>query len=415
VRFEIDIDWGEPLTQRMVDGLLVAQSNPQAKKGVYQQSNADSTRVFGNPHGRPDSVELDDAAGTAHLVYHVLVNGIVDVSLLLTVSDVGEQVAWNAFLALRDTEQVFERSNLAWEEALKTGRLWTPDPRTNHAVHLSKRDALTHLVHLRSGMAPYTRAVEYAYPLLSVLDTIDPAQSRNLLEHLRRLAVRSKARIPTHFPLRPKDPLEPPGRELHMTNSLYVAALAVHAAHHRDEAYFDTHSEPAKRCIEVLEKKKLDLMAPAPSGVVRLRTPPDGPIHHSDPWGGMVFASQVIWEQCGIHPNAEGIVVAPKWPSLPKLLRRLNIAKTSGWTWWALLDLPIFYTSTPPSAPRISLVWDGKTLHTTMPVRSELPVVIHNAIRALHTDELNFDLTFEFVDDKGGVSRRTLFHPAQWL
>ncbi|MEZ4581696.1 MAG: ABC transporter ATP-binding protein [Caldilineaceae bacterium] len=101
LRIDVHIDWGEPLSQRMVDGLLVAQENPQSAQGIYKQKNADSTRVFGNPQARPDHVDLDDPNG-AHLVYHVLVNGQVEVPLLATVSDVGEQVAWNGFLAQRD-------------------------------------------------------------------------------------------------------------------------------------------------------------------------------------------------------------------------------------------------------------------------------------------------------------------------
>ncbi|NJN81723.1 MAG: hypothetical protein HC802_05135 [Caldilineaceae bacterium] len=93
----------------MVDGLLVAQCNPRRIQGIYAQRNADSTRVFGNPYGRPSEVDLLDEEGRAKLVYYVLVNGIVEVPLLLTISDVGEQMAWNGFLALRDAERVFEK------------------------------------------------------------------------------------------------------------------------------------------------------------------------------------------------------------------------------------------------------------------------------------------------------------------
>src|SRR5690606_10555951 len=35
IRIDIEIDWGEPLTQRMVDGLLVAQRNPGQARGIY--------------------------------------------------------------------------------------------------------------------------------------------------------------------------------------------------------------------------------------------------------------------------------------------------------------------------------------------------------------------------------------------
>lgn len=109
LRIDVHIDWGEPLSQRLVDGLLVAQHNPQSAQGIYRQQNADTTRVFGNPHARPDHADLDDPTG-AHLVYHVLVNGQVEVPLLMTISDVGEQVAWNGFLAQRDCARTFELS-----------------------------------------------------------------------------------------------------------------------------------------------------------------------------------------------------------------------------------------------------------------------------------------------------------------
>src|SRR5688572_10271604 len=133
IRLDIEIDWGEPLNQRIVDGLLVAQRNPGQARGIYSQHNADSTRVFGNPYGRPTGIELTND-GKARLVYYVLVNGMVEVPLLLTLSDVGEQVAWNSFLGLRDTERAFELSVDAWEKAIKTGRVWTPDPSLNRAI-----------------------------------------------------------------------------------------------------------------------------------------------------------------------------------------------------------------------------------------------------------------------------------------
>ena len=93
LRLDIEIDWGEPLTQRIVDGLLVAQSNPRQAQGIYKQRNADKTCVMGNPQSRPSAYEFDEQ-GRALLTYYVLVNGIVDVPVILTVSDVGEQVAW---------------------------------------------------------------------------------------------------------------------------------------------------------------------------------------------------------------------------------------------------------------------------------------------------------------------------------
>ncbi len=414
-RMEVEVDWGEPLTQRIVDGLLVAQGNPATQKGIYKQSNADSTRVFGNPHGRPDSVEFDDAAGTAKLVYHVLVNGIVDVSLLLTISDVGEQVAWTTFLALRDTEQVFDRSNREWEDLLKRGRLWTPDARINLLTHLGKRAAITHLVHFRTGMAPADRKLENAYPLMALLDAVDPAQSRNLLAHMRRLAELSKGHMPTHFPLQANEKLLRSRSALQYTNNFYLAAIDLHAIHHPDASFLDQYERSAALCKRVLKEHKLEEAIPVPSGAVRFRDPPDAPRHFEEPRAGIIYAMEQIWNQCGVAVVDDAIVVNPNWPvasSRPSLLKPVSLW---GWKWWALLDLPILYTSTPPSEPRLSLVWDGTTLHTNIPVRSRLPVLVHESIRALHTDELDFDLTFEFADRVGDTRTRKLFRPTQWV
>ena len=77
IQIRVEIDWGEPLEQRMVDGLLVAQSDPGEAKGFHNQRNAESTRVFGAAEGRPDLVEFPSDS-QALLVYHVLVAGQVD-------------------------------------------------------------------------------------------------------------------------------------------------------------------------------------------------------------------------------------------------------------------------------------------------------------------------------------------------
>ncbi|RME66277.1 MAG: hypothetical protein D6790_00455, partial [Caldilineae bacterium] len=96
VRIEVEIEWGRRLEQRIVDGLLVAQLAPREASGLHDQRNAESTRVFGAAEGRPDYYNLFDGS-RAYLLYHVLVVGQVDLPLILTLSDVGEQVAWNGF------------------------------------------------------------------------------------------------------------------------------------------------------------------------------------------------------------------------------------------------------------------------------------------------------------------------------
>ena len=230
VQMVLDVDWGEPLAQRIVDGLLVAQRNPQPARGVYAQSNAESTRVLGNPHGRPDEIHLDDPQ-RARLVYHVLVNGIVEVPLILTLSDVGEQVAWSGFLSLRDAEPVFDASSQNWQRRLQIGRLWTPEPELNRAVEVGRLAAIRHVQRLRTGLAPTDRTVTRIPALVDAWDGLDPVQSRNLLAHLRRVAEATEGRLPEQLPFEPKQPAPDPGREILGTNAAYLRALRSHLAH----------------------------------------------------------------------------------------------------------------------------------------------------------------------------------------
>ena len=107
-------------------------------QGIYAQTMPTAPVSLAIPMGGPISMESPTTAGR-NLVYHVLVNGMVEVPLLLTLSDVGEQMAWNGFLALRDTERAFELSVKAWNQLLKAGRLWTPDPNLNQAIQVGQR------------------------------------------------------------------------------------------------------------------------------------------------------------------------------------------------------------------------------------------------------------------------------------
>ena len=451
LRLDVEIDWGEALTQRIVDGLLVAQRNPGAARGIYAQHNAESTRVFGNPHGRPTSFEFDDA-GHARLSYYVLVNGIIEVPLLLTISDVGEQVAWNGFLALRDAERAFELSVNAWEKAIKTGRLWTPDPELNRAVQQGRLATLRSVQKLRTGLSPVDGVVARLPLLVKALDGCDLIASRNLLAHARRLAERTGGKLPPHFPVRPKDEPEAPGPTLAWNTSAYLQALADHLKRHPDADLLADHYAAVQTCAETLiqlrieAQQQIDAPAFAAAGVglrqavilatqngnsadaVRWEseacelermaeqagnTPPaaqpltlqnwrntagwhftqDRPWHFDDDWAGVALAGEAIWNGYGVQRRRGGkLWVYPK--------------RAAGWSWWALLDLPI-------DGGSLSLVWDGTTLHATQPVQSDQPVKLYRRIRALNTDELDFDLRFEMTpaDEDGGMAARQHFHP----
>jgi hypothetical protein len=439
LRLEIDIEWGEPLSQRIVDGLLVAQRNPEPARGLYQQSNAESTRIFGNPHGRPDRVDLDDPT-RAHLTYHVLVNGIVEVPLIFTVSDVGEQLAWSSFLTLREVEEIFDISSRNWVRRLHAGRLWTPDPVFNLAVEQARLEAIRHLQRHRSGTAPSDRRVAHIPPLVDAWDALDPVQSRNLLAHLRRAAERTEGWLPQVLPALLNETATGKPEHLLATNGAYICSLAAHAGRHRTTQEFLNEHMPAIRlCCEMLVRLRVvrselfddaarrnalahclalattlaaragdDVNAArwesewryledqgaataATDGRAKFdmqrwseatgwRTGVDRPHHFDDPWGGIQLAAAVVWQGIGLADHGDYIVVEPAWPQ--------------GWGWWALLGVTL------TEERRLSMVWDGATLHVTRPVQSMLPVQVHKQIRLLHSDEFDFDPVFEMIGDE---------------
>lgn len=449
LRLDIDIDWGEPLTQRMVDGLLVAQRNPGAARGIYAQSNAELTCVFGNPYGRPDEVnlELGDKMGArAHLVYHILVNGIVEVPLLLTISDVGEQVAWNGFLALRDTERAYELTVKAWDALVKTGRLWTPAANLNRAVQAGRLATVHNLQRVRSGPLPTDARLDRLPALVESFDGFDVTESRNVLAHARRLAEQSGGKLPLCFPRRGKEPMVDPGQALLQTNGAYLRALHAHLQRHWDGELLAAHYAAVQLCTETLinqqvigQNNRADL--PTLGLILRLaqalamrqgngadtvrweseaceverlakavadqpvenaiplgdwlaastwQTPTDRPYAFIDPWAGIALAGQAIWRGCGLGWQRDELWVQPNFPAT--------------WSWWALLDLPL-------GGRKLSLVWDGATLHATQLVRSQLPVQVHQRIRALKTEDHEFDLEFEFRSEQDGIVQRQLFKP----
>ena len=443
LRLDVEIDWGEARTQRMVDGLLVAQRNPGPERGLYSQSNAELTCVFGNPQARPDHFEIDSPQH-AKLVYHVLVNGMVEVPLLLALSDVGEQVAWNGFLALRDADRAFELSGKAWEKLLKSGRLWTPEIRLNQALQASKLAAARHVQRLRTGFAATDGGLATTTALIDSTDSVDITLSRNLLAHLRRVAEATVGRLPQQLPLRPKLEAADPGEALVITNGAYLAALTQHLHHHFAAEILAAHYEAvglcteqllrhaetqplgddarqsyaqALRCAYTLAQWRQDeanaqrwqnaLVAVAvetdkgraalPLDLAdALQRPTDQPWYFAEPWTGIRASGRLLWDGCGISWRDGALWIEPTWPT--------------NWSWWALLNLPYQDDRT------LSLVWDGTTLHATQPVHSLLPIKQWQTIRARNSDELEFDLHFELQSKLDGEVQRQIvradFHQA---
>ncbi len=443
LRIQIDIDWGEALEQRMVDGLLVAQLRPGEVQGPFDQRNAESTRVFGTSQGPPDQVNFPNAQH-AQLVYHVLAMGYVDLPLILTLSDVGEQLAWNGFLALREIGRVFQESNEHWAELLAAGEVWTPFPPLNRAVRQAKIASTRQLCRLPTGWAPFSQAVTDVPSLVSSLDTFQLGHSRDLLTHLRELARQTRGRLPRRIPGRPEEPIPDPGREVVFTNGAYLTALAQHLSHHANAQLLEEHYTGVVLCGEALVKqgwqgdqapdlawlrglvqaleaaqelaerqgdsanavrwesearehrRRLAELAPevllgtsgeqAPDPVQELaETGELAPGVRADAWA--------VWRGCGLRWQGDRLVVEPGWPR--------------PWSWWALLDLP---TDRGP----LSLLWDGGTLHSTQPVVFSGPTQLHAAIRALGREEESFDLHFELLPPPGeaeGEGASRFFRP----
>lgn len=431
LRLDVEIDWGEPLTQRMVDGLLVAQRNPGPQRGIYNQSNAERTCVFGNPDARPDHIEFTSDQHT-HLVYHVLVNGMVEVPLLLTLSDVGEQMAWNGFLALRDADRAFELSTKSWNKLLKTGRLWTPDVALNHAVQRGKLLAMRQVQRLRSGFAATDRSTIHSGALIDCCDLVDIILSRNLLAHLRRVAEKTMGRLPMVLPLHNKEAAIDPELRLVETNAAYLQALVHHLTHHFDATLLATHYQAVGLCIEQALHDEADPNERSGNVVEQLairrslllrdavqlatwrqddtnlghwqavltdlgRQLPQETNHIQSwqpvdtLWDAIAFTGQTIWSQCGLIWQDDRLTVEP--------------TNLNHWPWWALLDLPFVDDRT------LSLYWDGTTLHSTQPIVSSLPTQQWDTIRARGTDELEFDLHFELQSEVDGEKRTERVHP----
>lgn len=475
LRLDIEIDWGEPLKQRMVDGLLVAQMNPGPAQGIYDQQNAESTRVFGNPEGRPDFVDIDDPC-RARLVYHVLINGEVEVQFLLTMSDVGEQVAWNGFLALRDAAKVAEKSHQVWHEAVSAGRLWTPDADLNRAVHASRILAIRSLQRVRSGLSPVDRWTEMSPQLVDAWDIFDPVQSRNLLAHLRRIAEKTNGRLPIHLPLRRKDIPDDPKQRLVWTNGSYLLALERHLSRRFDADLLAAHYTAVGLVTEML----LRTMNEIDSHQHRTGSPgaEPGSTSHGSPLGTSVDNAVAVSLKSAVQLArwAGDVANARRWAthlqadsqsssadngfsSLWTSLQRAgwNADEEGVWSFthsdqalliasqaiWECCGISVRHfdrlaqqtdsetamITVNPSWPAnwtwwammdlpiddeetLSMVWDGQNLHTNHPINTTLPVIEHQIIRSRNTDEDNFSLDFVFIDGADDDEEtRSMFKP----
>lgn len=416
IQIRVEIDWGEPLDQRMVDGLLVAQKDPGEASGAHAQRNAESTRVFGAAEGRPDLVSFPTDS-QAHLVYHVLVAGQVDLPLILALSDVGEQVAWNGFLVQRDISRAFKRSRNSWHDITHKGRLWSPDPQANHSVQQAKIDAVQKLARFRSGYAPADRSISSVPALVNQFDTFWPQQSRALLDTLRRVAERTDGALPRLLPVLPRGPVDVSQDDIPFAAATYLETLHAHIQRLPDPEWLATHQQTVTSVAN-----EITALAQEIPGRTTPDAPPDDPVAQSrnalrrglaaasslagklsqnddaarwkdaaDRIGGIVGQSSPgqpdpseasIWQMLGIHMGEGILALHRSWPS--------------DWDWWALLQLPYPFGE---NGTVVSMLWDGETLHTTQPVTFNGPVAVQNQVQPFGSNEHSFNLRFRLGTD----------------
>jgi hypothetical protein len=408
IQIRVEIDWGEPLEQRMVDGLLVAQKDPGEARGAHDQRNAESTRVFGAAEGRPDLVEFPTDS-QAHLVYHVLVAGQVDLPLILTLSDVGEQVAWNGFLVQRDISRAFKRSRNSWHDITHRGRLWSPDAAANQAVQQAKIGAVQRLARFRSGYAPADRTIESVPALVDLFDTFAPARSRAMLDTLRRVAERTGGALPRQLPVLPRGPVDVSQDGIPFAAAAYLETLHTHLERLPDLEWLATHETAlttAARELSAFSSQALksssapeSSTASAANAARRALTAASAlarklnQTEDAAAWAAAAAetgnndrtstsiqpqtADTSIWNLIGIAADGGELTVHRGWPSR--------------WDWWALLQLPFRAQGEDDT---VSLLWDGEMLHATRPVTFDGPVTVQNQVHAFGSDEHSFDLRF---------------------
>ena len=222
--------------------------------------------------------------------------------------------------------------------------------------------------------------------LVRAWDAIDPAISRNLLAHVRRVAEQSEGRLPTFLPARPKETLPAVTSETLVANhASYLLALHQHWLAQGDQAWLKEQQAAIQLCAEALVRLrwedpqatqlatvqtsiavslqyavelaevvgdelnavrwKSEVQVLARGGLPeRVNAAGDGPWSRwlagtsrqaveQQPWRfappaeGIGLAGDAVWMGCGLHWRASELWVEPAWPG--------------AWGWWALLSLPL--------------------------------------------------------------------------
>ena len=217
--------------QEMDRGLLIARTIGQERE----------VRVFGS-NGPPSQVRFLEP-GRARLSFFILAEGYVDVPFILTFSHSGEQIAWNGFLANGEVGSLLQESSRRVEEAIRTGRLVTPDPVINRGLAWAAVNTLRVQHRYRYG-AGFTNdppgdlvVVRDAAWYGMGADYLTPDFVTELYELIRRYGVCRDGRL-GEYVRATEGAREDYGLPLDDNTPLFIVAVHHHYMLHRDEAFF---------------------------------------------------------------------------------------------------------------------------------------------------------------------------------
>lgn len=254
----VEIDWGGgetaiPLEQFYRDGLIVVKGGP----------SRGATRVFG-ANGPPTLHEFS-AGGNTQLIYHVLIEGYIDLPFMLTMAPSGEQLAWNGFLALSDLGLVFQDSNRQMNDILETAELLSPVPAFNRGLAWAKTQLMKGVRRGRMGIAFNPDSgrdicVTTSATAAHALAWWDAEESVEILAKLRARAQTPEGGIAAHYDHYSGEQTAPPDVE---ATAAYLSALRRHLLRGTDDGDLQASAQAASAWLES-QPQSLPLPNPDP-------------------------------------------------------------------------------------------------------------------------------------------------------